>query len=101
MVVSRKVESDLSYKSYMRVCYVVVGFHPEEKEKGYKAVNMSIPGNHVICGVTQDMATARLIASEQESVYGNGNIMIYNAELKPKKTTDIVYPGAHRPSWMR
>lgn len=100
----------------MRVCYVVIGFHPskgeqegrqeERQEKrqescAVKPVDIAIPGNVMVCGVAQDMATARSIASEQEHLYGTGNVVIFNSELKPPKSTDLPHPGFNVPSWMK
>lgn len=85
----------------MRVCYVVIGFHPEvKKEDNIKRINVSEPGNVIVCGVAQDMPMARLIASEYEGIYGSGNVIIYNAELKAPKSTDLPHPNSKIPSWM-
>jgi len=62
----------------MLVCYVVVAYTYSTMAK---CVDMSVPGNVIMCGVTRDMKSAKELVAKNEKVYGANNMVIYNAPL--------------------
>uniref|UniRef100_A0A6C0J7F0 Uncharacterized protein n=1 Tax=viral metagenome TaxID=1070528 RepID=A0A6C0J7F0_9ZZZZ len=94
----------------MQVCYVIIGYNIQSPQGSTgpldtnniftKYVDVSIPGNVEIFGVTYDIHTAREIVKNKKQQLNTKYIMIYNADLIPKKTTDISYPHSI-PKWMQ